>query len=96
MVIVLDYYGLLIGFEDEAQMPIQIIGERNGKRSEVELLFKAGLLQEIYLKKKGLDSEDQALLLKIIDANSSELIKAWLNHFLYQVPVCTELLTKKI
>ena len=95
MIPVFDYYGLMIGFEEKAQLPIQIIGERNGLRTQLELEFKAGLLQEVRIIKKGLDAHDQTLLMAIVDANSSELIKAWLNVFLYQLPVNTELLTQK-
>ena len=95
MIPVFDYYGLIIGFEAEAQLPIQIIGERNGQTSCIELVFHAGLLQDLRIIKKGLDANDQTLLMAIVDANSSELIKAWLNLFLYQLPVNTELLTQK-
>ena len=95
MIPVFDYYGLIIGFEEKVQLPIQIIGERNGLRTQLELEFKAGRLQDVRLIKKGLDAHDQTLLMAIVEANSSELIKAWLNVFLYQLPVNTELLTQK-
>ena len=80
-----DYYGLIISFKKEASLPILLQAERGKRCSTYSIGFSDGLMDAPkHLKGENeLDTEDFTAFTTLIDNNSSEIIKLWLDIFLY-------------
>jgi|GEM_PF-1583781 len=85
MNLIYDYYGLLVYFRDEAELPMTVYGSRGGRESAICIHFSNGLMQapEMQTSANELDEEDAAVFKLLVDKNSSEIIKLWLDIFLY-------------
>lgn len=93
-----DYYGLHVYFKSNNGLPITIYGKRNEQESACQLCFENGLIQGPVLltSENELDEDDKSVFLLLIENNSSEIIKHWLDIFLYKKPVQAEIIKSKI
>lgn len=80
-----DYYGLIISFKQEAILPILLVAHRGNRFSTYSIGFSEGLMDAPkHIKgEHELDAEDFNLFTTLIENNSSEIIKLWLDIFLY-------------
>jgi hypothetical protein len=80
-----DYYGLIISFKKEPSLPILLQAERGNRCSAFSIGFSEGLMDtpKHIIGERELDSEDFISFTKLIENNSSEIIKLWLDIFLY-------------
>lgn len=85
MVLLYNYFDLLIYFEGDKQLPIRIFGKRNKEISIKIIKFKNGLIDEIRDKNTELplDPNDQKIFDKLVEDNISEIIKSWIDIFVY-------------
>ena len=98
MVRVYDYYGLEVYFKNKAELPIVVYARRNDTESAMCLTFNIGLVDNIHFipVEKELDPEDRELFHLLVERNISEIIKAWLDVFLYKKPVEVEVIKSNI
>ncbi len=98
MIPIYDYYGLIVSFGKEAQLPIIVSGSRSEKKSSVSINFSNGLMEisEFLPENNELDETDQSDFKLLVENNSSEIIKLWLDVFLYGKKVQCEILKQKI
>lgn len=98
MVRIYDYYGLEVYFKDKAELPIVVHARRNDTESAMSVTFKNGLVDDILFipVEKELDPEDRELFHLLVEKNISEIIKAWLDVFLYKKPVELEIIKSNI
>lgn len=87
-----DYYGLELLFSGDSGLPIVVIGKRGEFEDRIRLTFREGLLnQPEYIQgEHSLDPDDSQLFRLLVEKNSSEIIKKWLDVYLYNRPVETE------
>ena len=80
-----DYYGLIISFKQEASLPILLQAQRGNCCSTFSIGFSEGLIDapKHLMGENELDTEDFTAFTALIDNNSSEIIKLWLDIFLY-------------
>lgn len=80
-----DYYGLIISFKKEASLPILLLAHRGNRFSMFSIGFSDGLMDapKHIMGEHELDAEDFSSFTKLIENNSSEIIKLWLDIFLY-------------
>jgi|SRR5690606_28078215 len=96
--ILYDYYGLLISFRQVENLPIKVYGVRGTLSSRAVIEFNKGLISFKMDKsyKNSLDAEDTETLQLLIERNISEIVKAWLDIFIYDLPWTTEVIRKNI
>lgn len=87
-----DYYGLELHFGTEPLLPIEVTGMRGERADKIRLPFQDGLLRapEYIPGDNRLDNDDRELFILLVEKNSSEIIKKWLDVFLYNLPLETE------
>lgn len=98
MVPIIDYYGLIIYFKNEGVLPIQVYGIRNEQLGIATILFENGLLMPIKIDESNstLDDDDMKIFKLLLEKNSSEIIKLWLDNFLYKNPVEVDIIKQKL
>ncbi len=98
MVRIYDYYGLEVYFINKAELPIIVYARRNDAESAMSITFKNGLVDDIHFiqVEKELDPEDRELFHLLVEKNISEIIKAWLDVFLYKKSVELEIIKSNI
>ncbi|MEZ4804104.1 MAG: hypothetical protein R2852_01070 [Bacteroidia bacterium] len=98
MVPIIDYYGLIIYFKNEAVLPIQVFGKRNELLSKATINFENGLLMPIQIdtSHSTLDEVDMKNFKLLVEKNSSEIIKLWLDNFLYKNPIEVDIIKQKL
>lgn len=98
MVRIYDYYGLEVYFINKAELPIIVYARRNDAESAMSITFKNGLVDDIHFipVEKELDPEDRELFHLLVEKNISEIIKAWLDVFLYKKSVEMEVIKSNI
>jgi len=98
MVRIYDYYGLEVYFKDKAELPITVFARRNDTESAMCVTFNNGLVDDILFipVEKELDPQDRELFHLLVEKNISEIIKAWLDVFLYKKNVEVEVIRSNI
>lgn len=98
MVRVYDYYGLEVYFKNKAELPITIYARRGDAESGMSITFRNGLVDDIHFieVEKELDNEDRELFRLLLEKNISEIIKAWLDVFLYKKTIEVEVIKSNI
>ncbi len=98
MIPVYDYYGLMVSFKNEASLPIIVCGNRETRESRIVIRFNKGLMETPkWLRSDNeLDEEDRKILILLVERNISEIIKLWLDIFLYNKAVEPEIIKYNI
>jgi hypothetical protein len=98
MVALFDYYGLMVFFKKNISIPISVYAKRGERESCMEIVFQNGLVKSItpVQQDNELDKEDNELFKLLIEKNISEIIKFWLDAFLYDKEVPMEVITGKL
>ncbi|MCC6817426.1 MAG: hypothetical protein IT245_00845 [Bacteroidia bacterium] len=98
MVRLYDYYGLEVYFKNNILLPITVYARRGANESAVSIHFKNGLVDTIHFLEleNELDDNDRETFRLIIEQNMSEIIKLWLDNFLYHKEIPFEIIKNKI
>lgn len=98
MVLVYDYYGLNVYFLKDISTPITIFAGRGNKESSILIAFKNGLVNQIEMvqTENPLDEEDQHTFSLIVEKNISEIVKHWLDTFVYNQDFSPEIIKHNI
>jgi hypothetical protein len=84
--ILYNYFDLEVYVENSSDISIKIFGKRNDRISCKSIIFENGFLKEINdeFSNNPLDDLDQLSFNQIVENNVSEIIKDWIDIFVYK------------
>jgi len=95
-----EYFGLIILFYSNEHEPIHVHCKYQGKESRAEIIYKDGKFVEVIISevlgKEPLDMQNQKKFKKIVEAYREDIIRKWIDFFVYNVPIECEKITKKL
>ena len=95
-----EYFGLVFLFYSHEHEPIHVHGKYQDTESKAEIIFENGKFKEISIKdvlgKKPLDSKNLKKFKKIVELYRDDIIRKWIDFFVYNIEFPAEKITKKI
>ena len=95
-----EYFGLIFLFYSQEHEPIHIHGKYQDKESKAEIIFENGKFKKIIIKnvpgKAPLDVQNLKKFKKIIELYRDNIIRKWIDFFVYNIEFTSEKITKKI
>jgi hypothetical protein len=95
-----EYFGLVILFYSQEHEPIHVHCKYQGKESKAEIIFEDGKFVGIKILevtgKKPLDSQSLKKFKKLVEIYRDDIVRKWIDFFVYNVPIQSETITKKI
>jgi len=95
-----EYFGLIILFYSNEHEPIHVHGKYQGRESKAEIIFENGEFKEVRVSgvkgKEPLDSKNEKRLRKLVEHFREDIVQKWLDFFVYNKEVKSEVITKKI
>lgn len=95
-----DYFGLVFLFYSHEHEPIHIHGKFQGKESKAEIIYENGKFKEIIIKdvkgKEPLDIRNLRKFKKVIELYRDDIVRKWIDFFVYNIEFKSEKITKKL
>jgi hypothetical protein len=95
-----EYFGLIFLFYSNEHEPIHVHGKYQDKESKAEILFENGKFKEIIIKevagKQPLDIQSMKKFKKIVELYRDDIVRKWIDFFIYNIEFSSEKITKKI
>lgn len=95
-----EYFGLIVLFYSREHDPIHVHGKYQDKESKAEIIFENGKFKEIVIKsvpgKEMLDAQNLKKFKKIVEVYRDDIIRKWIDFFVYNVEITSEKIAKKI
>ncbi|PSR56236.1 hypothetical protein AHMF7605_23395 [Adhaeribacter arboris] len=95
-----EYFGLIILFYSNEHEPIHVHGKYQGRESKAEIIFENGAFIEVRVSsvkgKEPLDSKNEKRLRKLVEHFREDIVQKWVDFFVYNKEVKSEIITKKI
>jgi hypothetical protein len=95
-----EYFGLIFLFYSHEHDPIHVHGKFQDKESKAEIIFDNGKFKEIAIKsvqgKEPLDTKNMKKFKKIVELYRDDIVKKWIDFFIYNIAISPEKITKKI
>lgn len=95
-----EYLGLIILFYSNDHEPIHVHGKYQGMESKAEVIFVDGVFREIAITKvkgkKPLDSKNLKNFRIFVETFRDEIVIKWIDYFVYNKPIQSEVITKKL
>jgi hypothetical protein len=95
-----EYFGLIILFYSNEHEPVHVHGKYQDKESKAELIFENGKFKEIIIKnvpgKKPLDSVNIRKFRKLVELYRDDIVRKWIDFFVYNVEIVSEKIEKKL
>jgi len=95
-----EYLGLIILFYSNDHEPIHVHGKYQDQESKAEILFEGGVFKEIVFKdvtgKRPLDTKNMKKFKQIVEFYREDIVKKWIDFFVYNAEIKSEIITKKI
>jgi len=95
-----EYFGLIILFYSNEHEPIHVHGKYQGRESKAEIIFENGEFKEVRVSavkgKEPLDSKNEKRLRKLVAHFREDIVQKWVDFFVYNKEVKSEVITKKI
>jgi hypothetical protein len=95
-----EYLGLIILFYSNDHEPIHVHGKFQDLESKAEIIFEQGVFKEIILKdvsgKRPLDAKNLKKFRQIVELYKEDIVKKWIDFFVYNAEIKSEKITKKI
>jgi hypothetical protein len=95
-----EYYGLIFLFYSNEHEPIHIHGKYQGRESKAEIIFENGKFKEIVIKevrgKKPLDAANLKKFRKVVEVYRDDIVRKWIDFFIYNIEVSSEIITQKL
>jgi len=96
----LEYYHLQIFFQPDDCRPVSVYAEFNNKRSKAIIVFDKGVFQEAVVEpvvgSEPLDDSDAEKFQHIVDLYLSDIVKAWIDSFVFRKEIKNEIITRRI
>lgn len=95
-----EYFGLVFLFYSNEHEPIHVHGRFQDCESKAEIIFENGKFKEIIitevLGKKPLNNKNIKRFKKIVELYRDDIVRKWIDFFVYNIEVSPEKITKKI
>jgi hypothetical protein len=95
-----EYFGLIILFYSNDHEPIHVHCKYQNTESKAEIIFEDGKFIEVRIVnvkgKKPLDSQNMKKFKKLVEYYRDDIVRKWVDFFVYNKPVVSEVITKKI
>lgn len=87
-------------FYSHEHEPIHVHGKYQGKESKAEIVFENGKFKEIIIKdvagKEPLDTQNLKKFRKIVELYRDDIVRKWIDFFIYNIEFPAEIITRKI
>jgi len=95
-----EYFGLVFLFYSHEHEPIHIHGKFQGKENKAEIIFENGKFKEIIITevagKEPLDARNLKKFRKIVELYRDDIVRKWIDFFVYNIEIKSEKITGKI
>jgi hypothetical protein len=95
-----EYLGLIILFYSHEHEPIHIHCKFQDKESKAEIIFENGKFVKVIIKevpgKSPLDTQNLKKFKKIVEIYRDDILRKWVDFFVYNKEIVSEKITKKI
>lgn len=95
-----EYFGLIFLFYSNEHDPIHIHGKFQDRESKAEIIFENGKFKEIIIGevkgKKPLDGRNMKKFKKIVELYRDDIVRKWIDFFVYNIEIKPEQITKKV
>jgi len=95
-----EYFGLIILFYSLEHEPIHVHGKYQDKESKAEIIFENGKFKEILITevtgKEPLDTQTLKKFKKIVELYRDDIVRKWIDFFVYNIEISPEKITRKI
>lgn len=95
-----EYFGLIFLFYSNEHEPIHVHGKFQGKESKAEIIFENGKFKEIIISdvhgKEPLDLKNLNRFKKIVQLYRDDIVRKWIDFFVYNIEIKPEKITRKI
>ena len=95
-----EYFGLIFLFYSHEHEPIHIHGKYQEKESKAEIIFENGKFKEILIKnvagKDPLDGKNLKKFRKVVEIYRDDIVRKWIDFFVYNIEISPEKITKKL
>ena len=95
-----EYFGLIILFYSNEHEPIHVHGKYQGKESKAEIIFEDGKFIEVRIidvsGKEPLDSQNIKKFRKLVETYRDDIVRKWVDFFVYNRSISPEKITKKL
>ena len=95
-----EYFGLVILFYSNEHEPVHVHGKYQGRESKAEIVFENEEFKEIRIVevkgKKTLEAKEIKKFKKIVETFKDDIVKKWVDFFVYNKEIKSKKITKKI
>lgn len=95
-----EYFGLIILFYSNEHEPIHVHCKFQGKESKAELIFENGKFVEVKISavsgKETIDSQNLKKFKKLVEIYRDDIVRKWVDFFVYNKSIEFEKITKKL
>lgn len=95
-----EYFGLIILFYSHEHEPIHVHCKYQGKESKAEIIFKEGKFIGIKISnvkgKESLDLQNEKKFKRLVEVYRDDIVRKWVDFFVYNKIIVSEKITKKI
>ncbi len=95
-----EYFGLVFLFYSHEHEPIHIHGKFQGKENKAEIIYENGKFKEIVVKdvlgKEPLDVQNLKKFKKIVELFRDDIVRKWIDFFVYNIEIKPEKITRKL
>jgi hypothetical protein len=95
-----EYFGLIVLFYSNDHEPIHVHGKYQDLESKAEIIFNSGKFEEIRISevsgKKPLDSKNMNKFKKLVEKYRDDIVRKWVELFVYNIEICSEKITERI
>ena len=95
-----EYFGLVILFYSQEHEPIHVHCKFQGKESKAEIIFESGKFVEVRITdvkgKEPLDSQNLKKFKKLVEFYRDDIVRKWVDFFVYNKVIDSEKITKKL
>jgi hypothetical protein len=95
-----EYFGLTVLFYSHEHEPIHVHGKYQGKESKAEIIYENGKFLKVVLKtvagKEPLDEQNLKKFKKLVEYYRDDIVRKWVDFFIFNKAIEPERITKKI
>lgn len=95
-----EYFGLIILFYSNEHEPIHVHCKYQDEESRAEIIYDDGKFVEVRVVdvpgKKPLNIQNQRKFKKLVESYREDIVRKWIDFFVYNIPVNCETITKKV
>lgn len=95
-----EYFGLIILFYSMEHEPMHVHGKFQDRESKAEIVFENGKFKKIMITevegKKPLDVNHMKKFLKLVETYRDDIVRKWIDFFIYNIEITPEKITKKL